>query len=145
LAKARQRADATARKEKIMADKPMPDKPKGDLAALVTLIILQSAMLLGALVPAATYWPALSPISAQAPYLAVSIASAAVAIIFSGAARKSGRFFCLVAGLLALYSFGPQHYFSYQFLLIWPSVIGGQLALIALFIAMWRGHRGRDA
>ena len=97
----------------------MAKKPQADLAAraaLVTLIILQTAMLLGALMPSANYWPALSPIAAQAPYLAVSIASAAVALIFAGAASKAGRLFCLVAGLLALYSFGPQHYFSYQFL-----------------------------
>lgn len=123
----------------------MATKPQADRAALVTLIILQTAMLLGALVPAATYWPALNPIAAQAPYLALSISCAAVALIFAGAASKWGRLFCLVAGLLALYSFGPQHYFSYQFLLIWPGIIGGQVAVIALFIAVWRGHQAPSA
>ena len=97
-------------------------------SALVTLVILQLVMLTALYTKTQPHPPEAIPLFGIAPFLAVSLSAALVALIFDAAATKTGRVFSVLAALMALLSYGPQKYFDAQFSLIWPSVIAGQIA-----------------
>lgn len=116
----------------------MTDTDRIPTAALLALIILQSVMLAALYAGVAPHPPAAIVLFAIAPFLGVALSVAVAALVLGAGSNRTGRWLGLFAALLALLSFGPQKYFDAQFALIWPAVIGGQLAaavLIANLIA----------
>ncbi|WP_417417454.1 hypothetical protein [Hoeflea sp.] len=111
----------------------MPHPNQTSTAALAVLIILQAVMLGALYAGVPPHPPAVTPLFAIAPFLGVSMATAVAAILLGGSASRPGRILSLLAATMALISFGPQKYLDAQFGLIWPAVIAGQLACLALF------------
>ncbi|MCA8901674.1 MAG: hypothetical protein KDA53_10525 [Hyphomonas sp.] len=105
-------------------------------AALSALIILQLVMLGALYAQVPPHPPATIPLFAIAPFLAVALATAAAALIVGPVAGRTGRALSLLAGLMALLSFGPQKYLDPQFPLIWPAVLAAQVAVIAVFVGV---------
>ena len=103
-------------------------------AALATLIILQLVMLGALFAQSAPHPPAAIPLFAIAPFLAVALSAAVSAIIAGPLDTTAGRVLSVLAALMALLSFGPQKYLDAQFSLIWPAVITGQIAAVAIIL-----------
>ena len=114
-------------------------------AALSALIILQLVMLGALYAQVPPHPPATIPLFAIAPFLAVALATAAAALIVGPVAGRTGRALSLLAGLMALLSFGPQKYLDPQFPLIWPAVLAAQVAVIAVFVGVLFRHGQRSA
>jgi hypothetical protein len=66
---------------------------------------------------------------------------AVTAILLGLTNTRLGRSFCVLAALLALLPYGPQKYFDYQFFLLWPSIIGAQVAIVTLLVQVVKGHK----
>ena len=103
-------------------------------AALCALIILQLVMLGALFAQSAPHPPATIPLFAIAPFLAAALSVAAGAIITGPLDTTTGRVLSVLAALMALLSYGPQKYLDAQFGLIWPAVITGQVAAVALIL-----------
>ena len=114
-------------------------------AALSVLIILQLVMLGALYAQVPPHPPATIPLFAIAPFLAVALATAAAALIVGPVAGRTGRALSLLAGLMALLSFGPQKYLDPQFPLIWPAVLAAQVAVIAVFVGVLLRQGQRSA
>ncbi len=114
-------------------------------AALSALIILQLVMLGALYAQVPPHPPATIPLFAIAPFLAVALATAAAALIVGPVAGRTGRALSLLAGLMALLSFGPQKYLDPQFPLIWPAVLAAQVAVIAVFVGVLLRQGQRSA
>lgn len=108
------------------------------IAALATLIILQAIMLSSLYAGIAPHPPAATPLFGIGPFIGASVAAALAAIIVGPTDSAPGRLLSGLAAVMALVSFGPQKYFDGQFALIWPAVLGGQIAVVALFAAVLR-------
>ncbi len=103
-------------------------------AALTALIVLQLTMLGALFAQSAPHPPATIPLFAIAPFLAAALSAAAAAIIIGPLETVAGRVLSVLAALMALLSYGPQKYLDAQFALIWPAVIAGQVAAIAVIV-----------
>lgn len=103
-------------------------------AALCALIILQLVMLGALFAQSAPHPPATIPLFAIAPFLAAALSVTAGAIITGPLDTTTGRVLSVLAALMALLSYGPQKYLDAQFALIWPAVITGQIAAVALIV-----------
>ncbi len=103
-------------------------------AALAALIVLQLTMLGALFARSAPHPPATIPLFAIAPFLAAALSAAAAAIIIGPLETVAGRVLSVLAALMALLSYGPQKYLDAQFALIWPAVIAGQVAAIAVIV-----------
>jgi len=103
-------------------------------AALAALIILQLTMLGALFAQSAPHPPATIPLFGIAPFLATALSAAAAAIIIGPLETAAGRVLSVLAALMALLSYGPQKYLDAQFALIWPAVIAGQIAAVAVII-----------
>lgn len=103
-------------------------------AALCALIILQLVMLGALFAQSAPHPPATIPLFAIAPFLAAALSVTAGAIITGPLDTTTGRVLSVLAALMALLSYGPQKYLDAQFTLIWPAVITGQIAAVALIV-----------
>jgi len=110
-------------------------------AALWTLAILQSVMLTALYAGVAPHPPAVTPLFGVAPFVGLSLSAVAAALAFGVTASRGGRIFCVLAALLALVSFGPQKYLDAQAALIWPAVVGGQVAAAALLVLACRRNK----
>lgn len=110
----------------------MPNASHTSIAALSALIILQAVMLCALFAGISPHPPAATPLFGIAPFLGASLAAAFAAILHGGTSCRVGRILSLLATFMALISFGPQKYFDAQFGLIWPAVIGGQIASLVL-------------
>jgi len=110
----------------------MPQQTQTSTAALSVLIILQTVMLTALYAGVPPHPPVATPLFGIAPFLGASMGAAAAAIILGGSSSRAGSLLSLVATVMALISFGPQKYFDAQFALIWPAVISGQIASLAL-------------
>ncbi|MCY0094423.1 hypothetical protein [Hoeflea ulvae] len=120
----------------------MQDQNRTSISALSALIILQLVMLSALYAGVPPHPPQATPLFGIAPFLGASLSAAAAAILLGGCSSRAGCLFSLLAALMALISFGPQKYADAQFGLIWPAVIGGQLACLALFGAAVSHFRG---
>lgn len=107
-------------------------------ASLASLIILQLVMLAALFALSVPHPPAAIPLFGIAPFLGASLSVATAAIIVGPVSTKAGRVLSVCAALMALLSYGPQKYFDPQFSLIWPAVIAGQIAALALIILVFR-------
>jgi hypothetical protein len=103
-------------------------------AALATLILLQVIMLSALYAGIRPHPPVATPLFGIAPYLGASICIALSALIVQPLTNTTGRALSVLAGLMALVSFGPQKYFDAQFGLIWPAVVLGQIAAVIVFV-----------
>ncbi|MEZ5876445.1 MAG: hypothetical protein R3D43_01055 [Tepidamorphaceae bacterium] len=106
------------------------DRPAA--ASLAALVILQLIMLGSLYAGTPPHPPAAIPFFAIAPFLGASLSIAVSAIIAGPTVSSWGRGLGLAAAVCGLISFGPQKYFDPQFALIWPAVICGQIAALAL-------------
>lgn len=111
-----------------------PDRTRHAKAALATLIILQLVMLGALFTQSSPHPPAAIPLFATAPFIAAALSAAFAAIIVGPLDTMTGRTLSLLAALMALLSFGPQKYLDAQFSLIWPAVIAGQIAAVAIML-----------
>ncbi len=109
-------------------------------ASLSALIVLQAIMLGSLYAGVAPHPPATTPLFAIGPFIGASIAMALAAIIM-GPLERSGRVLAILAVLAALVSFGPQKYFDPQFALIWPAVLSGQIAALAMLLTLIKAAR----
>lgn len=107
-------------------------------AALVALIMLQLIMLSALYAGIKPHPPVATPLFGIAPFLGASVSIALSALIVQPLASATGRALSVLAGLMALVSFGPQKYFDSQFGLIWPAVILGQIAAVVIFVHVLR-------
>lgn len=126
----------------------MTNTDRAPAAALLALIILQSVMLAALYAGVAPHPPATIVPFAIAPFLGVALSVAVTALVLGAGSNRAGRWFGFFAALLALISFGPQKYFDAQFALIWPAVVGGQVAsavLIANLLTPRLIGRGKTA
>lgn len=110
-------------------------------AALVTLITLQVIMLSALYAGIKPHPPVATPLFGIAPFLGASVSVALSALIVNPLASGAGRTLSVLAGVMALVSFGPQKYFDAQFALIWPAVVLGQIAAIVIFVRVFRAVR----
>lgn len=108
-------------------------------AAITALVILQLVMLGALYAGVPPHPPAVIPLFAIAPFLAVALATAAAALITGPLESKLGRALSLLAALMAMLSFGPQKYLDPQFPLIWPAVLSAQVAAIVIVVLVLRG------
>ena len=116
-------------------------KERSTIAALAVLVILQSVMLTALFSKTVPHPPLTTPLFAIAPFLAVSLSAAVAAMIVGPSGTVAGRILAAGAALLALISFGPQKYFDAQFALIWPAVVCGQIAVVAVIANILRPDR----
>ncbi len=107
-------------------------------AALATLIILQAIMLSSLYAGVAPHPPVATPLFGIGPFIGASVSVALAAIIVGPTQSTTGKLLSGLAAVLALVSFGPQKYFDAQYPLIWPAVMGGQIAVIAIFATVLR-------
>ncbi|MCP5086762.1 MAG: hypothetical protein GY952_08180 [Rhodobacteraceae bacterium] len=114
------------------------------VAALGSLIVLQVIMLSALYAKVPPHPPETTPLFGIAPFLGASLAAAFSAIWLGTTDRPAGRVLCLLSALLAAISFGPQKYIDPQFPLIWPAVIAGQVAIVALCVLVARSYRHRN-
>ena len=112
---------------------------RGNIAALSVLIVLEMIMLSALYAGIKPHPPVATPLFGIAPFIGASIAAALAAIIMTPATR-GGRVLSVLAALMAAASFGPQKYFVPEFPLIWPAVIGAQIAIVTI-IANVVSHR----
>jgi len=110
-------------------------------AMLAALIVLQLVMLGALFAGVAPHPPATIPLFGIAPFIAVSLSVAVAAIVVGPIETIYGKSLSVLAGLLALLSYGPQKYLDPQFASIWPSVVFGQITVLALFILVFRKAR----
>lgn len=111
-----------------------PAHPRQANAALTALIILQLVMLGALFAQSAPHPPATIPLFGIAPFLAAALSAASAAIIIGPLETSTGRILAVTAALMALLSYGPQKYLDAQFALIWPAVIAGQIAAVAIIV-----------
>ncbi|MCA2014223.1 hypothetical protein LCM17_22220 [Cereibacter sphaeroides] len=114
-------------------------------AALAPLIALQLIMLGSLYAGVAPHPPAAIPLFAMGPFLGASVGAAAAAMILGPGQSTLGRALALLAGAMALVSFGPQKYLDAQFALIWPAVIAAQASVIGLVVTLLVPSRRRIA
>ncbi|AKI01234.1 hypothetical protein IMCC20628_02536 [Hoeflea sp. IMCC20628] len=117
----------------------MPLPNQSSTAALSVLIILQTVMLSALYAGVPPHPPVATPLFGIAPFLGAAISAAVAAMLLGSSTSQYGRGLSLLATVMALVSFGPQKYFDAQFGLIWPAVIGGQLASLALLWGLVSG------
>ncbi len=106
------------------------------IAGLQALIILQLVMLGALFAGVPPHPPPAISLFGIAPFLAVAIAAAAVAWYLGPLSNNAGRILAALAAALGLLSFGPQKYLDPQFPVIWPAVVSGQIAAIAVFTVL---------
>jgi hypothetical protein len=112
-------------------------------AALVTLITLQAIMLSALYAGIRPHPPVATPLFGIAPFLGASVSVALSALIVQPLTSATGRTLSVLAGVMALVSFGRQKYFDAQFALIWPAVVLGQIAAVLIFIRVLGAARAR--
>lgn len=110
-------------------------------AMLAALIVLQLVMLTALYAGVAPHPPAAIPLFGIAPFIAVSLSLAAAAIIVGPLQSLWGKGMTVLAGALALLSYGPQKYLDPQFPLIWPSVVFAQIVVMVLLVLVIRNMR----
>ena len=122
----------------------MPNHNQTSTAALSVLIILQLVMLTALYAGVAPHPPVATPLFGIAPFLGASMGAAAAAVVLGSNSSRAGRVLSLAATVMALISFGPQKYLDAQFGLIWPAVIAGQIASLAVVASLVSGLRSKS-
>ena len=117
-------------------------------AALAALLILQGTMLLSLFFKVPPHPPEMIPLGGMAPMIAAAL-SAATGALLTERNSVTHKILIVLACLLAALSFGPQKYFDPAFAQVWPAVLSGQIAILALLLplasAALQRLRGRTA
>lgn len=108
------------------------------VAALSALIVLQLIMLSALYAGIKPHPPVATPLFGIAPFIGASVATALASMMLTPQSR-AGRILAVLAALMAAASFGPQKYFVPEFPLIWPAVVCGQVAIIAVIVDAFAG------
>jgi hypothetical protein len=115
---------------------------RSSIAALSALIVLQLIMLSALYAGIKPHPPVATPLFGIAPFIGASVAAAFAAIVMTPATR-GGRALSILAAVMAAASFGPQKYFVPEFPLIWPAVMGAQIAIVTIIAEVF-AHRRRQ-
>lgn len=110
--------------------------PQPIRAALAALITVHLLMLFALYTGTPPHPPQEIPLFALGPFLTAVLAVASAAWIMAD--RPAIRPLGTATAVLALVSLGPQKYVDPAFALIWPAVVTGQLAILALGICLFR-------
>lgn len=102
------------------------------VAALSSLVLIQSIMLFALYAGVEPHPPSTTPLFGMAPFLGASISIAFAAIVIGPGANNLGSSLSLLAAFLALVSFGPQKYLDASIGLIWPAVMLGQICFLVI-------------
>jgi len=121
----------------------MTEKNDIATAGLATLILLQGTMLAALFAGVPPHPPEATPAFGIAPFIGAAISAAAAALCLGPARNGLGRALAGLAAVMALVSFGPQKYLDAQIGLIWPAVVFGQVAALAVFGAILRPRANR--
>ena len=113
-------------------------------AALSTLIGLQAIMLASLFAQTPPHPPLSTPLFAMAPFLAASISLAIAGLVLGAATSRLGTIVSIIATVSALISFGPQKWFDAAIPQIWPAVLLGQIAAVAVFWSAYRRLRDEN-
>ncbi len=114
-------------------------------AALLVLIVLQLVMVGAMFAQIEPHPPRAIALFALAPFLGVAIAIAGAALMLGGTANTAGAAMTVLAGLLALVSFGPQKWVDPAIGEIWPAVLTAEIAAAVAFYDVARVVFGRKA
>lgn len=109
-------------------------------AALIVLAVLQIVMLSSLYGGVAPHPPAATPLFGIAPFIGMAVGVAFAAIVL-GTDDKGGKVLALIAAIAAAVSFGPQKYVDPAFPLIWPAVLSGQVAIVAIVLMVFKRPR----
>ncbi len=101
-------------------------------AGLWTLLVLQAVMAAALFSRTPPHPPLAVAPFAMAPFLAASLAIAAAAISLQARSGRTASWLALLAGLLALVSYGPQKWLDPAIAQIWPAVLIGEVAAVAV-------------
>ncbi len=101
-------------------------------AALATLIVLQAVMLAALFTQTPPHPPIAVAPFALGPFLGGSLAVAFASFFLGSTTTRGGRATALLAGVLALVSFGPQKWVDPAIDQIWPAVLLGEIAVLSL-------------
>ncbi len=114
-------------------------------AALSILIGLQAIMLASLLTTTPPHPPLTTPLFAMGPFLGSSISIAIAALVLGATNSRGGTLLSAFAAILALISYGPQKWFDAAIPEIWPAVLSGQVAAIAIFWFAYRSLKERQS
>ncbi|MEL6921441.1 MAG: hypothetical protein AAFO77_10545 [Pseudomonadota bacterium] len=106
--------------------------------ALVSLIVLQTVMLLAMFFQAPPHPPYETPLFGMGPLLGMSLVCAIAAIMQGGSETRPGRFLSMGAAVLAMVSYGPQKWFDAAIAQIWPAVGAAQIATAIIMFSIYR-------
>ena len=113
--------------------------------ALVGLAVLQALMFLALMAGLAPHPPRVTPLFAIGPFLAASVALCLTVLWLPHGAGQLSAARSVLAGIMALLSYGPQKWTDANIAEIWPAVLLGQmLALVLLGAAGMRMRRPAD-
>jgi hypothetical protein len=110
-------------------------------ASLAVLLVLQAVMLAALFTQTEPHPPVAIPLFALGPFLGASLATVIAAFFLGATETRSGRFVSMIAAVLGLISFGPQKWFDPAFNEIWPAVLLGQLAVVAIALSCLTASR----
>lgn len=110
-------------------------------AALAVLIVLQFVMLAALFTKTPPHPPIAVAPFALGPFLGGSLSIAIASFFLGSAATGGGRAAALIAGILALVSFGPQKWIDPAIAQIWPAVLLGEIAVLLLAAGLVRAAR----
>lgn len=116
----------------------MPPEKAVSQAALIVLIVLQVTMLGALFTQTAPHPPLVIAPFALGPFLGTSVAVAAAALMLGPTRSMAGTVTAILACFLALLSLGPQKWIDPNIAQIWPAVLLGQIAAIALVYSALR-------
>lgn len=115
------------------------------VAALAMLAILQTVMLAALMTETPPHPPLAVAPFALGPFLGASIGLAVAAALLNGWTTTTGRLLTALAATAALASYGPQKWFDPAIAQIWPAVLSGQVAAVALLVGCAASLRQRAA
>ncbi|WP_425072622.1 hypothetical protein [Sagittula sp. S175] len=115
---------------------PLPTR-----ASLAVLMVIHLLMLFALYTLTAPHPPVAIPLFALAPFLSAFTAIAAATWIM--AERPIAVPLSILTALLAAVSLGPHKYFDPAFSGIWPAVLTGQVAIVALMTQAVRALSAR--
>lgn len=108
--------------------------------AIAALLVLQTVMLFAMFTQAPPHPPYVVAPFGMGPFLGVSLAVCVAALMRMPG--RSGAILALLAGALAMVSYGPQKWFDAAFGEVWPAVIAAQLATLFIVIDVVKDMRG---
>lgn len=118
----------------------MTDPNRCQAAALATLIVVHSVMVISLFADIDPHPPARIALFGMAPFMAAALSAMVAAMILGPG--KPRRALILVSMALSLVSFGPHKLFDPALPLIWPGLVAVWIALGTLAVQLRHEMRG---